>query len=400
MPLRKGALFQRDERAAIGWYDLFVFFKPLLEKIYKRVKDEFVFITLWHDHRNAYIYHIHPPLRKEMYDYLKGDNILKKFGLLFGNDQLLNEKRRLIDIGIYAFLPFHEICRRYPEGEVEGKKIIKICEVFATNVEKNNPAGISSAVEAARLLIKFALEKCGDKNFSEMLIGKNKEFAQSYNEFYGMVKDGPWLDISLSRFLKGSFRGMYISSEGFVGLAISTKAKELKDQGEQVASKISREALRRVQKFEKLEVFQKLFAVFSPKEKREKVAEALESYPYMSVIMTDKARYRKLIALFDAFKKQLYGFDFEIRESFNADAPFYYRVPIIVNVYRDDNSEKIRSVCAGINDDLLLPGGRFGVQQIKYSMAKFALAKKRCIGIVDRYFCRQTKNPLPSEKSP
>lgn len=391
---------RRDQRAVINLGEVFTFLLPYLKKLYARLKKEFVFISLWHGHAHRYIYHIHPPLRDAMYDYLEHDHILKKFGLAFGNDKMISSRDNLLDIGIYALLPFYEIYEKRGNDLIDGRKVSDVCREFAQSINNDSKSGSEASKKYAESLIKFVLEKCADEKFAEMLIESRGEFAGVYNELYNVAneKPQPKKEKILARFLKGSFRGMYINSEGFVGLALSTDKEAMESQIGEIASKIGPAAVKGVRDAGKMSVFQKLIAIFNPKEKRENVALALDRKFYMSVIMTDIKRYRKLDALFNSFKNIVYGFDLEVGQTFKRPAKFYKKVPVIVDIYRDENSRRTRSVCSALNDQIVLAGGRNNIQQIKFSPARFGGAKERCKGIVMHYYCMDMSKELPSEQ--
>ncbi len=387
--------FIKGEEATVSLYDLFVGLVPIIKAVIKKLKKEFVFISVWHGHKNKYIYHIDNKARDAMYGYLEDEKeVLKKIGLVFGNDRVISTWEKLYDIGIYAFLPFYEIYRNYGTKKMLVNEkictIAEICKMVAKNIKAENKDDLKKAVFGSELLIKYVLTRLNDVNFVNLLVPANKDFAKAYISLWKDIgaKPGGYESIVMSRFVKASFRGMYISSEGFSKLALTANPSEAYEQAEQIASRIGKSPAEFVQKIEGLSVFEKLVAVFEPKVSRKKVEKELGKPPSLSFILTDKIHYARLEMLFGSFKDFIYDFDREMRASVNGKQ---YRIPIIVNMYRDENAKKLRSVSAAYNEEKKMP------QQIRFTKSKFGNAFKRCAAIASKYSVYQ-EELLPSEQ--
>lgn len=386
-----GKMLAKDTTAAIAWYDLFPYLKPVLEWLFKKWKEEFAFIPLWGGHKNRYLYHIDPECRDTVYRYLADDDILKKVGLVFGND--LAHGGKLFDLGIYAFMPFYELYQAHGKktvidannGKAKEYKVHELCNIVGKNIKSSGKEDIEKAVKASKLLIKFALENCHSEDFGDLLlVPEDGYFAEAYKKvFEGVKEKSPQYKVRvLSRFLKASFRGMYVSSEGFAKLSLSARPSEAKEQAELIASKIGPSAAAFVKKVGRSNAFKKLIEVFENAKKADTQS--------INFVVTDSARALRLKMLFEAFKDLIYDFDNEVRRKCSTPA---YRVPIILNVYRDESSGILRSLLAGYNEQSKEPR----VQQIKCNKKKFSAALKRCLATATKY-CIFMEELLPSEE--
>ncbi len=376
---------------AIPWDEILEALKPIVVKVAKKLKKELVFIPVWHSHRNDYVYHIDSGLRKSMYDYMASGEFAKKFGLAFGCDWLIRPSPRGLDMGIYGFLPFYELVHFYGKEKVNKMRVIDLYGIFEKGLKSSSKADVERAVKAANLLINFVFEKCANEQFPKMLAKGSDRFVEAHNALHEKIKNesAPIRQHFFSRFLKASFRGMYISSKGFVGLAISTNPKEFVEQAKEIAAKIGERPFEMAREFGDLKFIDRLIAVFQPKGKREIVASALGGMPAIRVIMTDELRLKKLKLLFHAFRDEMDKFDTETRLARRAGSIFY-RPPAVINLYRDEVSKSLRSVCAGYNDE------RKEVQQIKFGGHKWKEAGARFTKLLETYFITE-KEHLPSE---
>ncbi len=375
----------------VDWALVYEKLSPIIKAIVKKIKKEYVFIPSWHRHRNYYVYHIESDLRKGMYTYLSDLHMLRRFGLVFGVDELISTKERLLDVGVYGFLPFYEIAATHGKEKVGGKQIIDLCGIFAKNIRGKTKAEFEKAVKAANLIINFVLDNCATQDFPKMLVKGSDKFADVYSSLATEVTAPMYRHHVLSRFLKASFHGMYISSTKFAGLGLSTNPREFLDHTEEIAARIGKEPVQMVKSFKRLKFIDRLIAIFEPQTRRDVVASALGRMPAISTILTDEYRMKRLKLLFNAFKDDMDKFDEETRLT-RRTSGILYRPPIIVNVYRDENSNHIRSVCAGYNDE------KAEIQQIKFGGHKFLEGHTRFKKLIDKYFVKDYRH-LPSEEN-
>ena len=256
--------------------------------------------------------------------------------------------------------------------------------MFEKGIRSKDISDIEKAAKIGKLLVSFVLNKCGDEDFPKMLVRGSNSFANAYMKLYKDIEDGPHLyeQVVLSRFLKASFQGMYINSSKFVSVALSTNPKEFLKQTEEIASKIGKEPLQAVKGFEKFKFIDKLVAIFEPTGRADIIASALGRMPAVVSVLTDKLRLKKLNILYGSFKEEVEGFDAETRRRHGVDDITYYRVPIVVNVYRDENAKILRSVCTAYNKNTKTP------QQIKFLGKLFGKGAVRCLKIADKYFVK------------
>ncbi|HIJ97833.1 TPA: hypothetical protein H1009_01970 [archaeon] len=380
-------------------YGLYKALEPILNKVVdkaqKELREEFVFIPWWHSNPNKYVYHIDPQLRERMYSYLKTDDALKKIGIAFGNELVLSQQHRVIDIGFYGFLPFSKLAHFHGKERLNGKTVAEVCAILEKELTNKKKAG-DKILASARLLANFALQKCADENFPRLLAKGSDDFANAYAELYKEIHNSPYggkeyRQHVLARFLRASFHGLYTSSKGFVGLSISTSPTEFARQAEEIASKIGKESFEVFEKFKrKLRFLDRLIVVFEPNEKQDIVAGALGRLPSINAILTNKVNEAKLRLLMSSFKNDMWYFDTEMRTHHSIKGIPSHRVPTVVNLFPDENAGKVRSVCAGYNM------AANAIHQIKFGRKIFGRASVRCRKVAERYNVKDHGH-LPSE---
>ncbi|HIJ97832.1 TPA: hypothetical protein H1009_01965, partial [archaeon] len=131
-------------------------------------------------------------------------------------------------------------------------------------------------------------------------------------------------------------------------------------------------------------------AVFDPTEKDKLVERWLGGKSTFRIILASKRKISKFRMLFEAFKDEIITFDREIRIVYGKDEMGYYRVPIILNVYRGDEN-KAQSVCIAYN------ARKDEVQQIKFAKTELHSVEEECKEIIIRYFIKD-RRILPSEQ--
>ena len=375
-----------DQSGQIAPVEIFKYALEILKLIHgfakgvKKVSEKYVYVPLW---KYRYIYHIHEDTRDYVYNeknhifnYLDTEDVLKKFGFIFGNEKAVGSSIK--DIGVYAFLPFAKIVEFYGNRKIGSRTITNICNDFGENITSDKKKKILDAVGEAGMLLNFILEECCDENFPKLFINPKGHFSEFYNEILRRLGNAE-SEIKkqvLGKVAKACLLGMYGSSKGFYTAMISAKVSEAGEQIGRVAAMVDGKSYALVEELGKhgfvRKIGDRLVATFEPQTPDEVLQSIFHGIPSARLVFIEQVRFFKVQNLFEAFRETIRDFDKE-------------RVPIFLNVYRDEAAGKLRSLCAGYNGK-----AKKKIQQIKFPKAEvrkmnFGNPVDRFVSVIRKY---------------
>jgi len=312
---------------AIGILTSVVF--SLVEHLISGLKEEMKVMHVWHNSRN-YSYHIHNELREEIYKYLpKKDGHLKRVGFVFGNDQTFRSGK-MLEIGIYAFLPLDKLVKEHGEERINGKTVKALAKFFVARAHSRKLD--EKSIAAGKTLLDFVLTECGDGKFPDLLIAPEKT---PFTGFYKNLQENENVE-TVRNFLRASFRGMYINSESFQRIALGNVFRKL--VLEMRRKPISEEEIKeKVEKYCKKHGVEAI-KIMQPKTRREDVEKDVVGRVFL---LFSKKNDENLKNMTKVFMDEL--------EEFEEIAKVKRKVPVIIDIYHGLKKDTLRSLCSAYN---------------------------------------------------